>query len=364
MPQPEFIHLHLHSEFSLIDGLCRIPDLMAKTVQLHMPALALSDQNNLFAMVKFYRAAIEAGVKPIFAAEVNIRDADKTPSSLVLLCQNDIGFAHLKEIISHSYLQRTQAIPMVDKAFLKEKSAGLIALSCAQDGDIGRAIVAQQVDTATALLSEWLAIFPQRFYLELQRVGKPQEEMYITGALALAQAYQVPLVATNNVRFLNPDEFEAHEARVCIHAGELLANPDRKRNYTPQQYLRSPQEMRELFADIPTSLANTVEIAKRCNVSLKLFDVHLPNFPVPPEMTTESYLQQQASIGLDKRLKISATSGHPLSLEIYTDRLHTELGVINRMGFAGYFLIVADFIQWAKDHRIPVGPGRGSGAGS
>ncbi len=364
MTPPEFIHLHIHSEFSIIDGLCRIPDLVAKTVQMQMPALALTDQNNLFAMVKFYRAAIEAGVKPIFAAEVNIRDDDKAPSHLVLLCQNDIGFSNLKQIISQGYLQRTTAIPTIDKAFLKEKSAGLIALSAAQEGDIGRALLSDQIDIAKAHLLEWLAIFPNRFYIELQRVNKPYEEVYIAAALSLAQEYLVPIVATNNVRFINPDEFEAHEARVCIHAGELLANPDRKRNYTPQQYLRSPQEMRELFQDIPASLSNSVEIAKRCNVSLKLFEVHLPNFPVPSEMTTESYLQQQTCQGLYQRLKIDASLPDASVPPVYLDRLNTELGVINGMGFAGYFLIVADFIQWAKDHRIPVGPGRGSGAGS
>jgi DNA polymerase III subunit alpha len=361
MPAPGFIHLHIHSEFSISDGLCRIPDLLEKTAQLGMPALALTDQNNLFAMVKFYREALDVGVKPIFAAQVNIMDDEKSPSHLVLLCQNDVGFLNLKELISHSYLQRKgNGVPVISKSYLKEKAAGLIALSAAQEGDIGRAILASQIPQAKQCLQEWLEIFPNRFYIELQRTQKPQEEIYIKQALQLAQDFHVPIVATNNVRFLTADEFDAHEARVCIHAGQLLNDPKRQKEYTPSQYLRSASQMQQLFADLPESLINTVEIAKRCNVSLKLFDVHLPNFPVPDGLSIETYLQQQSLQGLARRLAL-----HPTAQEsVYQERLQTELTVINDMGFAGYFLIVADFIQWAKDHHIPVGPGRGSGAGS
>lgn len=359
MEQPTFIHLHIHSEFSIIDGICRIPDLIAKTTELGMPSLALSDHNNLFAMVKFYREAIAAGVKPIFAAEMSVVDEKQNAFPIVLLCQNDEGFLHLKELISASFLHpQGGAHATIDKHILKEKSAGLIALSAAQYGEIGRALLNDQIAQAQTCLQQWLEIFPDRFYLELQRTGKPQEELYIQRALALAQQYQVPIVATNNVRFLTIDQFDAHEARVCIHAGQLLGDPKRTREYTAQQYLRSPNEMQTLFADLPESLTNTVEIAKRCNVSLKLFDVHLPNFPVPDGLTIEDYLQQHTIKGLEKRFNA------PVTQEEYTSRLMTELSVINGMGFAGYFLIVADFIQWAKDQKIPVGPGRGSGAGS
>ncbi len=358
MKPTSFVHLHLHSEFSISDGLCRIPDLIEKCAKLNMPALALTDQNNLFAMVKFYREALDAGIKPIFAAQVNIYDDDKNNSQLVLLCQNDEGFLNLKQLISYSYLQRKDnQLPVIHKEYLKEKSAGLIALSAAQDGDIGRALLADQFIQAQQCAQLWQSIFPDRFYIELQRIGKIQEELYIQQALKLAHAMQLPIVATNNVMFLDQNEFDAHEARVCIHAGQLLADPKRVSAYTSQQYLRTPSQMQQLFADLPASLENTVEIAKRCNVSLKLFDVHLPHFPVPGNMTIESYLQQQSMIGLKKRFANAPN-------EPYLERLSIELEVINNMGFAGYFLIVADFIQWAKDNGIPVGPGRGSGAGS
>jgi DNA polymerase-3 subunit alpha len=356
-----FVHLHIHSEFSIIDGLCRIPDLIATTRVLNMPALALTDQNNLFAMVKFYQEAMSAGLKPIFAAQVNIEDDEKSPTQLVLLCQNDEGFANLKQIISHSYLQRKNTDhAVISKAYLQEKSAGLIALSCAQEGDIGRAILADQLSQAEEYAAAWAKIFPNRFYIELQRIGKPQEEHYIQKALLIAQKLVLPIVATNNVRFLKPNEFEAHEARVCIHAGQLLTDPKRTSDYTAQQYLRSASEMKALFSDLPESLENSVEIAKRCNVNLKLYDVHLPHFPVPGEMSIETYLKQQSLDGLDKRFPAIESAGKQIRL----DRLTTELEVINNMGFAGYFLIVADFIQWAKSQGIPVGPGRGSGAGS
>ncbi len=355
MSKPTFIHLHLHSEFSLQDGLCRIPDLLEKTAKFQMPAIALTDQNNLFAMVKFYSESLDVGVKPIFAAQVNIAQ-EHHYSQLVLLCQNDIGFAHLKQLISSSYLQREDNhVPVIQKYELAQKAEGLIALSCAQDGDIGRALLADQMALAEQCAQFWQSIFPDRFYIELQRLGKPQEELYISHALKLAQKFQLPIVATNNVRFLEQNEFDAHEARVCIHAGQLLADPKRVSAYTPQQYLRSPYEMQQLFQDLPAAIENTVEIAKRCNVSLKLFDIHLPDFPVPNEMTVESYLHEQSMIGLEKRC---------VNGDVYLDRLNTEIEVINNMGFAGYFLIVADFIQWAKDQGIPVGPGRGSGAGS
>jgi DNA polymerase-3 subunit alpha len=342
----------VHSEFSLVDGLCRIPDLLEKTAQLKMPALALTDHNNLFAMVKFYQECVDAGIKPIFAAQVQIEDAQ-----LVLLCQNDEGFSNLKQLISYSYLNRTpHGDAVISKDYLKEKSAGLIALSAAQEGDVGRALLADQSAQAQQCIQFWQSIFPNRFYIELQRIGKPQEEFYIQQALKLAQKFCVPIVATNNVCFIQPNEFDAHEARVCIHAGQMLNDPKRVSEYTAQQYLRSPAEMQALFADLPEALENSVEIAKRCNVSLKLYDVHLPHFPVPSEMTIESYLQQQAMNGLKKRFGQIK--------DAYQERLDTELKVINNMGFAGYFLIVADFIQWAKEQGIPVGPGRGSGAGS
>jgi DNA polymerase-3 subunit alpha len=368
MAQPSFVHLNVHTEYSLVDGLLHIKNMMQAVAQGNMAAVAMTDLCNLFAMVKFYRAAHTAGVKPIIGAEVwlaNAQDEGKF-SRLILLCQNQIGYKHLTQLISRSYTEGQQhtAIPVIEKKWLTEWNEGLIALSGAQFGDIGQAILANQNTQAETLAKEWQTIFPNRFYLELQRVGKEHEEYYIQHALNLAHRCKIPVVATNAVCFQTAEDFEAHEARVCIREGWRLDDERRPRRYTVQQYLRSEQEMLELFKDIPTALMNSVEIAKRCNLELTLDKSFLPNFTVPEGMTLDSYFETLAFQGLEKRFSILKQSQQTFSEEIYIERLKMEISVISRMGFTGYFLIVADFVGWAKQQGIFVAPGRGSGAGS
>ncbi len=363
MSTPRFIHLHLHTEYSLIDGLIGIKPLMRTLTQMGMPALALTDQNNLFALIKFYRAAQTAGIKPIIGADLWVGNTpDETrPHRLVLLCQNEVGYKNLTRLLSRAYLEGQQTgIPLVQKSWLSDANSGLIALSGGREGEVGAAILANHLALAEAMLDEWAALFPQRFYLELQRTGREHEELYIQAAVALASRKQLPVVATNDVRFLTAADFEAHEARVCIHDGFTLEDARRKHNYSEQQYLRSEQEMVDLFADIPTALQNSVEIARRCTLSLTLGKSFLPNFPVPPGMTLENFFREQNNQGLQARLQTMPNA----DVVAYQARLKLEMNTIEGMGFIGYFLIVADFIRWAKQQKIAVGPGRGSGAGS
>lgn len=367
---PRFIHLHLHTEYSLVDGLVKIKPLMRELAAKGMPAVAITDQNNLFAMVKFYRAALAAGIKPLIGADLWIQNSlpGKSPHHLVLLCQNKIGYQNLTQLISRAYLEGQHlGRPTISKDWLRSSSDGLIALSGAENADIGQALLSNQPQLAQQLLTDWLSIFPERFYIELQRVGREYEQVYITEAVKLAIQFDVPVVATNDVRFIETTDFDAHEARVCIHGGWTLNDERRPRSYSPQQYLRSAEEMIDLFADIPQAIANTVEIAKRCNVELSLGQCFLPNFSVPAGLTVDDFFQQEAVGGLEKRL-LDQCSSHPETIakhrQAYDERLHMEVSVIRKMGFTGYFLIVADFIRWAKQQQIFVGPGRGSGAGS
>lgn len=361
---PKFVHLHIHTEYSLVDGVVRIDELVKSCAELKQPAVAITDQMNLFAMVKFYQATMKAGVKPIVGAHLLIANADNPlqPFRVILLCQNHQGYLNLSDIVSKAYLEcDSNAQPQVQQQWLHGRTDGLICLSGAQEGDIGHALLQNKQAFAEQRLQTWQNLFPNRFYLELQRIGRRDENTYINSALELAIKHNVPVVATNGVRFIQPDDFEAHEARVAINQGYTLADPNRPRAYTRQQYLRSADEMQQLFADIPESLQNSVEIAKRCNLEIKLGQVFLPDFPVPKGMTTESYFRAQAQAGLNEYL---ATLNKPEVENTYRERLEFEVDVINKMGFAGYFLIVADFIQWSKKQGIPVGPGRGSGAGS
>lgn len=367
--EPIFVHLHIHTEFSLSDGILYIPTLMAKAAEFKMPALALTDLNNLYAAVKFYQEAMQAGIKPIIGANISVNGTvpDQPSTKLTLLCQNNLGYKNLTKILSKSYIEgQSSGLPLVESAWLKEYGQGLIALSGGLEGDIGQAIVAKDLPTAKKHLQTWLALFPNRFYIEISRVGKREERDYISQVLQLAEKFQVPVVATNDVRFLERDDFEAHEARVCIQQGVTLADPQRKRTYTDQQYFRSQQEMQKLFSDIPQALANTLQIAKRCNVSFDLGKPLLPHFAVPKNYSTESYLAEMATQGLKQRLQTlqQKTPDKTIATDQYEARLQRELDVINKMGFAGYFLIVADFTKWAKENGIPVGPGRGSGPGS
>ncbi|MDY6994492.1 MAG: DNA polymerase III subunit alpha, partial [Pseudomonadota bacterium] len=363
-----FIHLHCHSEYSLVDSLIRVKPFIKTIAQLGMPACAITDQSNLFALVKFYQAAQQAGIKPIVGVDVWLRHEDQSCSRLVLLCQNDSGYRNLTRLISRSYIEgQHQGIPYLQQQWLSGASDGLIALSGGLYGDIGQSLRAERLDKAKQQLATWQALFPQRFYLELQRCGRPQEEAYVHAAVAFALQTQMPVVATNDVRFLKAEDFEAHEVRVCIHESCTLADPRRPRNYSAQQYLRSAAEMAELFADIPEAIENTWLIAQRCNLTLTLGQNYLPDFPVPEGETVTHYFHQQSRLGLEQRLgQLFDTRSETFTQQRqpYDQRLARELDVIIQMGFPGYFLIVADFIQWAKQNQVPVGPGRGSGAGS
>lgn len=368
--EQEFVHLRVHSEYSLSDGMVRIKPLCEACAQHAMPAVAITDRNNLFALIKFYNAAETNGVKPIVASDVWVTGdhSNEEATPLVLIARTDQGYRHLSELISQSYSEgQTMGVPTLTRSMIAERSEGLIALSGGREGDVGRALLAGNPDEARRLLTRWQEMFPDAFYLELHRTGRESEEEYISLAVNLAIETETPVVATNDVRFLYPDEFEAHEVRVCIHDGRTLDDPRRERRYTDQQYLKSSAEMIALFEDIPEAIENAVEIARRCNVTLDLGNYYLPQFPVPEGMSTEDYLSELSAAGLDERLKDildPAADDYSEQRTQYDERLEFELSVINNMGFPGYFLIVMEFIQWAKDNDIPVGPGRGSGAGS
>ena len=335
-----------------------------------MPAVALTDFNNFFAAVKFYKATQGAGVKPILGADLLLVDesGEGSATQLVLLVRDQLGYANLTKLISMAYQQgQRQGVPFIRKSWLKEFSEGLIALSGGRHGDIGMALVSGRLGDAAELLQEYMALFGDRFYLELQRTGRPEEENYLHAAVTLAAEHSCPVVATNDVRFIDAEEFEAHEARVCIHEGRTLDDPRRERRYSDQQYLRSAEEMCEIFADIPEALENSVEIARRCTLDIRLGEYFLPDYPIPDGLTIDEFFTQESEKGLQKRLEVlydSSATDFPEIQKRYQERLKFELDIIIQMGFPGYFLIVMDFIGWAKDNHIPVGPGRGSGAGS
>ena len=359
-----FVHLHVHSEYSLSDGIVRLNDLVRSAGERGMPAVALTDTGSLFGVVKFYRDAVAAGIKPIVGADIwleNLGDLHK-PHRLLLLCQNADGYRALCRLLTRAYIEgQRSGRPCIARDWLSD-TVGLIALSGAQDGDIGQALLSNNPGLAEQLARQYQTRFPGRFYVELVRTGHPYQEDYNHAAVALAAKFALPVVATNHVVFLNADEFEAHEVRVCIQDGRVLTDSRRPRRYTSQQYLRSPKEMTELFSDIPEALANSVAIAQRCNFKLELGKYYLPAYPVPAGMTIDDVLRQQAAAGLEARIR--ETPDIAPKREEYLARLQLELGVIIKMGFPGYFLIVADFIDWARNNGVPVGPGRGSGAGS
>jgi len=365
MPQP-FVHLHLHSEFSLVDSTLRIKQLVERAKHLGMPAVAVTDQFNMFGLVKFYRAAVAAGIKPIAGADVLVSPADdpEHASRLVLLCQNNEGYLNLCRLLSKGYQEGQHlGIPYLRREWVSDHSAGLIALSSGREGDIGQALLNQHPNTARQLAQAWMKDFPGRFYLEIQRTAREQEVRYERLALQLAAELGLPVVASNDVRFLDRKDFSAHEARVCIHDGRQLSDKRRELRYSEEQYLKSPDEMESLFADLPEALENASELAKRCNLELKFGTYFLPDFPTPDGESVEDFLKTASLKGLANRLNKHGPA-QEFTDDDYRDRLELELEVINGMGFPGYFLIVADFIRWAKKNDIPVGPGRGSGAGS
>jgi DNA polymerase-3 subunit alpha len=366
----EFVHLRLHTEYSLVDGLVRVKPLVNRVAELGMPAVAVTDVCNFYGLVKVYKAAFGAGVQPIFGVDLMVMDADEPERAwpICLLAMNQTGYHNLTLVISRAYTEGQHlGLPYVHKSWLAECAEGVIALSAGAAGEVGQALVGGKPGLAAERARCWSELYPGRFYLELHRTGREGDETHLHGAVALAAKLQLPVVATNDVRFLDASEFEAHEARVCIREGRSLDDPRRVRAYTEQQYLRSPQEMAELFADVPEALQNSVEIARRCNVVLELGKPYLPDYPVPQGLTMDEYFRRLSHQGLDARLEVlfdSAAQDFPEKQNEYRERLDFELDTIIQMGFPGYFLIVMDFIRWAKQHDIPVGPGRGSGAGS
>jgi len=365
----KFIHLRNHTEYSLVDGIIRVKPLVKRVAELSMPAIAVTDQSNLFAAVKFYRAATSTGIKPIIGSDVLIRDSasQKKPYTITLLAQNQQGYLALCELISEAYLHgQEKGIAYLTSKKILEKNEGLIALSGCLDGLFSTSLESNDYEAADNVALSWVQTFGDRFYIELQRVGRPGEEALNNQLLTLATKHNAPIVATNSSCFLKQEEFDAHEARVCINQGRVLSDSRRVKTHTEQQYLKSQEEMLALFSDLPEALENTVEIAKRCNVELSLGENFLPNFPVTEGMTIDEYFADLSQKGLDKRIE---ETSHRITFDEekraqYQARLKRELDVICQMGFPGYFLIVADFIQWAKDNGVPVGPGRGSGAGS
>jgi DNA polymerase-3 subunit alpha len=365
--QSDFVHLHVHSEYSLLDGVIRIEPLAKKLVELGMPAIALTEQGNLFSTVKSYRTMQKYGIKPIIGADILIADegAGENTSELILLCQNQEGYQNLTRLITMSYTEgQTRSVPRVFLKWLKQYNDGLIAISCARTGNIGQSILYDDMQTAQQHIEEWKTLFEDRFYLEIQRTGRANEDKYVQVATSLAINHGLPVVASNDVCFLQSEDYEAHEARVCIQQGSTLDDPRRPRLYSQYQYLRTAEEMNELFADIPESIINTIKIAQRCNLELTLGENYMPHFQIPEQQTQETWLQIQSTKGLDEKLQDYNLNGHVIDKDKYKARLEKEINVITNMGFSGYFLIVADFIKWAKDNHIPVGPGRGSGAGS
>jgi len=365
----QFVHLHLHTDYSLVDGLVRIKPLIQAVVDAGMPAIAVTDQHNLFAAVKVYKTAQQSGIKPIIAADLRLRDPEdpKRTSRFVVLCQNTVGYLNLSRLLSRAYMEGQHlGVPMLDLEWLDGQTDGLICLAGGREGILGKALLNNQTEEVEQITQHWKTLFPDSLYLELIRTGREDEERYIHAALDLAVKHDLPVVASNDVRFLSPEQFEAHEAKVCISEGRLLDDSRRARNYSDQQYLKTPAEMIELFSDIPEAIENTIEIAKRCNAQLTLGEHYLPDFPVPEGMTIAEFFSQESYEGLEERLPVLFPD--PAVLEEnrkeYEDRLQIELDVINEMGFPGYFLIVADFIKWSKNNEVPVGPGRGSGAGS
>ncbi|GAA4341287.1 DNA polymerase III subunit alpha [Variovorax defluvii] len=367
-----FVHLRLHTEFSVVDGTNRIDEVVKAAAADKQPALAITDLNNIFGGVKFYKEARGKGVKPVLGAEVFVDGLGSEPgvfTRIVLLVQNFQGYLNLSELLARAWTQnvgRGQAQAACKLAWLEELQGGLIALSGAQAGPLGAPLLQGQAERAAELALQLAGLFPHRFYIELQRAGRPEDEPHVVAAVQLAARLNLPVVATHPVQFPAADDFEAHEARVCIAEGEILGNPRRVRRFTREQYFKSSAEMEQLFADVPSAIANTVEIAKRCNLTLTLGKPQLPNFPTPNGMPMEEYFRHASFEGLEERLAHLYPDPAKRDAERprYVERLEFEINTILKMGFPGYFLIVGDFINWAKKNGCPVGPGRGSGAGS
>ena len=368
MADPKFVHLRIHSDFSMCDGVAKVGPIVKKIAAMNMPAMALTDQGNLCGLVKYYGGAHGNGIKPIIGADMWVSSDELGDDlyRLTVLCMNNDGYQNLTMLISKAYLRgKVQDKSVIKREWLAEHAEGLILLSGNKDGDIGKALLKGNQEQVRQFVTFYQEHFHQRFYLELVRTGRADEDAYIHMAVQLAEQAGLPVVATNDVVFLNEDDFDCHEIRVAIHDGFTLENPNRPKLYSEQQYLRSEEEMVELFSDLPEALQNSVEIAKRCNVTVRLGTYFLPDYPTG-DLKIEDFLVKVSEEGLEERLEFLFPDENERAEKRgeYDDRLKIELDVINQMGFPGYFLIVMEFIQWSKDNGVPVGPGRGSGAGS
>ena len=365
-----FVHLRLHTEFSVIDGTCRINDAISAAAADGQPALAITDLNNLFGALKFYKAGRGKGVKPILGAELNMEGfATGAPCRVLVLVQSQQGYHNLSEILARGWtgnVSKVQAQPFFKWEWLQELNEGLLLLSGANAGPVGQLLLRGDTQGAADVALQLASTFPHRFYLELQRAGRSEDEKLVVQTAQLAARLNLPVVATHPIQFSKPSDFESHETRVCIAEGEILGNAKRVRRFTREQYFKSSADMEQLFADIPSAIENTLEIARRCSVTLKLGTYFLPDFPAPGGMTMADYFRKASFEGLEDRLQLLFPDAKLRSSKRpeYVERLEFELGIILKMGFPGYFLIVADFINWAKNNGCPVGPGRGSGAGS
>ena len=361
-----FVHLGIHTEFSITESIVRVPDLIKAAVNEEMPALALTDLSNLHAAVKFYGKCLGQGIKPILGSVLRLNDADHR---VTLLSMNNHGWRNLTELVSRGYIEGQQLnIPCVNKAWILEQADDLILLLGIQS-DVGKMLITSNPQKAEPLLEEWIEKFGNRVYLALTRTDRPDEDAFIAEAVKLAKKYNIGVVAHNDVHFVRREDYEAHEARVCIADGYVLGDNRRPKTYSPEQYFKTAVEMTELFSDIPSAIENSYHIAKRCNVTLQLGKYFLPDYPIPEGHTIDTYFAHLSKQGLEERLNVL----YPVAqrdedwAEIrkpYDERIEYEINIINSMGFPGYFLIVMDFIQWSKNNGVPVGPGRGSGAGS
>ena len=368
-----FLHLRLHSEFSISDSIVRLPQAVQKARECAMPALALTDLANCFGLLKFYNKALDAGIKPIVGADCWILNDEcpESPHRLLLLVKNQIGYQQLCELISLAYSNpERRGLPQIDRAWFAETGChGLIALSGGRHGDIGEALLGGDLESAKLRAHAWSESFPDAFYIEVQRYGQKNDEALVAASAKLAVELDLPVVATHPIQFMSAEDFQAHEVRVCIAEGSRLGDQRRQARFSTEQYFKTPQEMAQLFADLPEALANTVEIARRCNFEMRLGEIFLPDFPMPPGVSLDKHLESEVRLGFEQRLIecFPAPDERERHRPGYESRLASELRTITDMGFSGYFLIVADFINWAKkiaDPPIPVGPGRGSGAGS
>jgi DNA polymerase-3 subunit alpha len=350
--QVPFVHLNVHTEYSLVDGIARVKELAASVRDAHMPAVAMTDVSNMYAAVKFYRACKEASVKPLLGTEITVcGDADdRAKGQMILLCRNNNGLQRLGRLLTETYLRpRSSHGITITRNELFDAADDLIVVSGGIDSDVAVLLRAGHPDQALELLMQYRTAFGDRYYLEISRTGRPGESEYEVGVLDLAEKTGIPLVASNVVRFLGAADFEAHEIRVCIHEGRVIDDPRRPRRFTDQQYLRNGAEMTELFSDLPSAVENSIQIARRCNVFLDFESTHMPQFPLPGGRSAEDELLAQARTGLEAFQQTKPD----LDRLIYQERLKTEVDTINGMGFAGYFLIVADFIRWAISNGVP-----------